>query len=293
MGLEQLHLEGMDKVQFSIELIQANAPYNQPYYLADSGGKDSRALRKLTELAGVPFEAHYHTNPIDPPEVPRFLHEHFTDTVFERAPEPFWRAFAENGYPLRSRRWCCKYIKEWGGAGRTVLLGLRSEESTKRKTRCFISWNEKGRTKFDKNTTKTIISPMLLWTQKDVWTFLERYQVPYCELYDEGSTGKYKGDGDIQRLGCVMCPCATDDERLIEYHRYPKIAASWHRAFERLWRDGRKKDPDVFKKKYATPDDMFWYWMAPKGKKGNTNQSVMSLMEGLPTTPPPSEAIKP
>ena len=277
MGLEQLHLEGMNKVEFSIKLIQSVAG-NEPLYLADSGGKDSRALRLLARLAEIPFQAYYHTNPLDPPELPRFLREYYPDTIFDRAPMPFWKAFAQKGYPLRSKRWCCEYIKEWGGAGRTVLLGLRSEESTKRKTRCFISWNEKGRTRFDNKTTKNLVCPILLWTQKDVWAFLEKYQEPYCELYDEGASGKYKGDGDIQRLGCVMCPCETDAERLAEYHRYPKIANLWYLAFKRLWQDGRRKDPDVFKKQYPTPDDMFWYWMSPKAK--STKQKSIR-MEGI------------
>jgi phosphoadenosine phosphosulfate reductase len=278
MGLEQLHLEGINKVQFSIELIQSVTPKQGKFYLTDSGGKDSRALRKLAELAKVPFESHYHANPLDPPEVPKFLKENYPDVIFDRAPIPFWKAFASKGFPLRSTRWCCQYIKEWGGAGQTVLLGLRSQESPKRKSKCFITWNEKGRTRFTKKTTRNVICPMLLWTKKDVWTFLEQYQVPYLSLYDEGATGKYKGDGNIQRVGCVMCPCATDAERLTEYYRYPKIALNWQLAFKRLWNDGRPKDPDTYKKQFATPDDMFWWWMAPPRDK---NKAKSIKMEGL------------
>ena len=277
MGLEQLHLEGMNKVDFSIQLIKSIAS-KEPLYLADSGGKDSCALRLLARLAGVPHESYYHTNPLDPPELIQFLKSHHPDTIFTRAPMPFWKAFAQKGFPLRSTRWCCEYIKEWGGAGRTVLLGLRSQESTKRRSRCFISWNVKGRTRFDKKTTRNIVCPLLLWTQKDVWAFLEKYQEPYCDLYDEGATGKYKGDGDVQRLGCVMCPCSTDAERLADYNRYPKIAASWYRAFERLWRDGRPKNPDTFKNQWPTADDMFWWWMAPP-RKDKRPKSIR--MEGL------------
>jgi phosphoadenosine phosphosulfate reductase len=260
MSLEQLNFEGLDKVQFSIELIQAHQPLDK-YYLADSGGKDSRVLRKLCELAEAPFEAHYHTNPLDPPEITAFLHASFPDTIFDRAPMPFWKAFAKKGFPLRNTRWCCEYIKEWGGAGRTVLLGLRSEESPKRRTRCFVSYQEKGRTRFTKHTTRNVICPILLWTKEDVWEFLERYQVPYCSLYDEGASGRYKGDGQIQRIGCVMCPCATDAERLIDYYRYPKIARNWERAFERF-----KRDTPQRMAKFATWEEAFWWWMAPPRK---------------------------
>lgn len=265
MGLEQLHLEGKDKIQFSIEIIQAHEP-PEGYFLADSGGKDSRALYKLAELANVKFDAHYHPSPLDPPEVIKFLREYFPDVIFDKPPMSFWKAFDKKGFPLRRRRWCCEYIKESGGVGRTILLGWRSQESTSRKKRCFVSYNEPGRTRFDKGKTRNIIAPLLLWTHSDVWEFLKRYGVPYCSVYDEGASGRYKGDGDFPRLGCVLCPCAPDKQRLREYYRWPKIALAWQHGFERLYYS-RSRPQEC----WPSPEAMFWWWMAPtKLNKGDS-----------------------
>lgn len=254
MGLEQLHLEGIDKVQFSIELIQANQPIDD-YYLAFSGGKDSQSLYRLAQLAGVRFKAYYCQNPLDPPELRNFIKSNYPDVIFEKAPMPFWKAFELHGYPRRNSRWCCEYIKEWAGSGRTVLLGLRSQESRGRRKRCFINYNDKGRTRFDKGKTKNVICPILLWTSNDIWTFLKREQVDYCSLYDEGASGKYKGDGYFKRLGCVLCPSAGV-HRIYEKERWPMIAEAWRRAGAKFW--AKHENPQS---RWDNPDDMFNWWL--------------------------------
>lgn len=254
MGLEQLHLEGMDKVEFSTRLIQAHEPIDG-YYLAFSGGKDSCALYQLAKMAGVKFDAHYSPSPIDPPEVIRFIRSDYPDVIFDKPVFPFWKAFEVHGYPRRNARWCCEYIKESGGAGRTILLGLRSEESRSRKHRCFVSYGNKGHTRFDSHTTKNVISPILLWTSKDIWTFLERERVNYCSVYDEGARGRYKGDGDFKRLGCVLCPSAGTG-RIKELVRWPKIAESWKRAGAKYW-----ATHDNPKLRWDNPDDFFNWWI--------------------------------
>jgi len=256
MGLEQLHLEGMDKVQFSIALIQANQPYNEPYYLADSGGKDSQVLRRLTEMASTPFEAHHSPTPTEPPELIRFIRQTHPDTIFDKPHMPFWKAFQQKGYPRRQAKWCCEYIKESGGAGRTVLMGIRSSESQGRKHRCFINYNVKGRTRFDRGTTRNIILPILLWTDKDVWTFLKQENLPYCSLYDEGSSGPYKGDGKFKRLGCVMCPSARPDRRQWEKERFPNIAEAWRRAGAKYF--ATHPNP---RRRWDTADEFFEWWL--------------------------------
>lgn len=76
------------------------------YYLADSGGKDSRVLRKLTELSGVKYKAFHNLTTIDPPEVPKFIKQYFPDTHYSY-PEHSFYYYIRNWFPpTRTKRWC-------------------------------------------------------------------------------------------------------------------------------------------------------------------------------------------
>lgn len=256
MALEQLDLEtGLNKVGFSIRLMQAWQPIDD-YYLAFSGGKDSVALRAVADEAKLRYQASYHPSPLDPPEVIAFIREYYPDTVFEKPVVPFWKAFDKKGYPLRRRRWCCEYIKEWGGSDRVCLVGLRSTESRSRRHRCFIDNNPKNKTRF-MNPARMIISPLLQWTDYDVWQYIRENNLPYCSLYDEGAERRGYGEGDFTRIGCVMCPLASAEQRLKEYYRFPKIAVAWQHGFKRLY----ENKPDTYGKRWTSWEEMFWWWM--------------------------------
>jgi len=72
--------------------------------------------------------------------------------------------------------------------------------------------------------SKTVMNPIIDWTDEDVWEFIQEYNLPYCKLYDEG----YK------RLGCIGCPMGTVEHRKAEFERYPKYEQAYIRAFERM-----------------------------------------------------------
>ena len=71
---------------------------------------------------------------------------------------------------------------------------------------------------------KTVVNPIIDWTDEDVWEFIHEYNVPYCKLYDEG----YK------RLGCIGCPMGTVEHRKAELEKYPKFKQAYIRAFRRM-----------------------------------------------------------
>ncbi len=263
MGLEQLDMEtGLNKVDFSIKLIQTWQPLDD-YYLSFSGGKDSIVLLDLAIKAQSRYKAYYHASPLDPPEQIKFIRIYHPHVIFEHPQESFWKAFAKKGYPLRKKRWCCEYIKEWGGSGKVVLLGLRSDESRGRKHRCFVEQQPKHKTRFA-DAARTVISPILRWTDYDVWQYIRQNDLPYCSLYDEG----------FKRLGCVMCPLASPRQRLLEYYRFPRIALAWYKAFERLYRD----KPEKYADRWQSADEMFWWWMGQKRPvsttRGRRNEKV-------------------
>lgn len=200
-------------VSVAVERIRTFEP-EDGYWLAFSGGKDSVVTKALTDLAGVKYEAHYNVTGIDPPELVRFIRDVHPDVKRDVPPKSFWRLFQQNGFPTRKTRWCCAELKERGGKDRIVLSGVRWAESARRRNRhgLVTTW---------KNIT--LVNPIIDWEDADVWTFIRENSVRYCSLYDEG----------FQRLGCVLCPMARDTARQIE--RWPKIAASWRRAFQRFY----------------------------------------------------------
>ena len=74
-----------------------------------------------------------------------------------------------------------------------------------------------------------LISPIILWTERDVWEFLNQVvQVAHCELYDEG----------WRRLGCICCPMSSAKHRRMEELRWPHVKRNWIKAIKAIRNDG-------------------------------------------------------
>jgi len=97
--------------------------------------------------------------------------------------------------PFKISEQCCdvmkkepikKYEKE---AKRKGIVGMMASESKMR-----IGWYLKyGCNAFDKKQPQS--SPIMFWLEKDIWEYLKKYDVPYCNIYDTG----------ISRTGCMWC----------------------------------------------------------------------------------------
>lgn len=203
-------------VQRSVELLRANAPADgSPYYGCFSGGKDSVVIKELARMAGVPVVWHYNVI-IDPPELMKFIQDHHPDVKWIRSKHgPFFRRIRHKlMVPTRFRRWCCaEYKHTLGPKGCTRILGIRVEESNKRAAR-YVACVMK------KPASRRELYPIRLWTDDNVWRFINDYKVPYCKLYDEG----------FSRLGCVGCPLASPDHRRKEFERWPYYERQWRQA---------------------------------------------------------------
>lgn len=138
--LHQLDIFGKDKLQTAIETLQFFEPKDgSGYFLAFSGGKDSVAVKKVADLAGVKYEAHYHVTSVDPPELVRFIKANYPDVIFdhpkddEGKPITMWSLIRKQKYPpTRIVRYCCAKLKETNGYGRTIVTGVRWAESANR-----------------------------------------------------------------------------------------------------------------------------------------------------------------
>lgn len=247
----QLTLEGKTKDAVAIERIREFAPPDS-YYLAFSGGKDSVVLLDLAKRAEVPFGAHWN-HAVDPPELVRFIRQHYSD-VWEHQPDrSMWRLIDEHGtLPTRTMRFCCEGLKEAGGEGRLVLTGIRWAESTRRANRKMLEVDKRRR-------NKGYLHPIIDWTDDDVWQYIRERELPYCSLYDDGWT----------RIGCVLCPMASPASVKRDIERWPKIALAYRNAANRVYQRGGGMS------RWASGDDYFNWWLSRKGLKALQGASAV------------------
>lgn len=248
--LDQLNIYGMTKLEVSIERIKQIEPRGGSWYLAFSGGKDSCVIKALADMADVKYDAHYRITSVDPPELVRFIKDHHPDVAldFPRDEEgnviTMWNLIPRNTMPpTRIVRYCCKYLKEDGGDGRDKITGVRWAESSRRRRRWGgIQVQDEDKTNLDPDNMDEdmvrycmqskgfVLNPIIDWDDDEVWEFIKRFNVPYCELYDKG----YK------RLGCIGCPMNTKKEE--ELNRYPKFKQAYVRAFDRMIKNHKRKE---------------------------------------------------
>lgn len=208
------------------------------YWLGHSGGKDSTVLWDLAKRAGVKFEAVHNLTTVDPPELVRFVRS-LPGVRIERPRVSMWKLIAEQRMPpRRNARYCCKELKEAGGAGRVILTGVRWAESVNRSRRQLAEPCYRDRTKF-------YVNPIIDWATRDVWDYIRSRKLAYCKLYDEG----------WRRLGCVLCPMVSNRyeiQRMLD--RWPKLAAAWKRAIDKLGHPQKTWDWWLWRRREAAPD---------------------------------------
>lgn len=174
-------------------------------------------------------------------------------------PITMWSLIADHTLPpTRKVRYCCSALKEPGGGGRIVVTGVRWDESANRRnTHGVIDFRGKPKNtqkkaeeldanyKINKHgdvimnddndanrrmveqcyrTRKTMVNPIVDWTDEDVWNFLNGNNIEHCCLYDEG----------YARLGCIGCPLSGSKNMLKDFERYPKYKENYIRAFQRM-----------------------------------------------------------
>ena len=262
-GLKEKMLHSIQLLR-KAERIALSYDNENGYYLAFSGGKDSQALYHITQLAGVKFCGHMNLTSIDPPEVIRFVKKNYPEVELIKPKKSIFSLAVEKQIlPTMRVRWCCAEYKETAGAGKVTLIGIRKAESARRAKRNEVEISnrkfsgtlegldeyrqelkaKRARRKSKKdgvNITNAdqeqtlgcisgkesiLISPIIHWTEKDVWEFLNKVmEVPHCSLYDEG----------WHRLGCIGCPMSSAKQKQIENVRYPHVKRNWIKAIKAI-----------------------------------------------------------
>ena len=240
MGITQLNFDGDDKVQVAIQRLRQHEP-PEGYFVAFSGGKDSQVIHQLSVEAGVAFDAHYSVSPIDPPEIRQFIKGHYPEVAWDIRAKGFWTTASKKGLPWRNRRWCCSMIKETGGNNRTIVLGIRWEESPGRRKHYKEFYDKAPSSRLNAYR----LMPILDWSERDVWEFIESRQLSYCTLYDDG----------FARIGCIMCPLAGRPQMRRDAARWPTVEFLWWHACQRYWERYGHKD------RYPTAAAMWRWWI--------------------------------
>jgi phosphoadenosine phosphosulfate reductase len=267
-----------DKVQVAIQRLQSFEP-SDGYWLAFSGGKDSCVIKELANMAGVKYEAHYSLTTVDPPELVRFINVEHPGVIVDRPKKTMWQLIVDNGPPTRINRFCCKYLKESSGIGRVTVTGVRwAESNSRRKDRHLVDIGEKEITFNEDNsesrrvvescyrTAKTLVNPIVDWSDDDVWNYIHKTGLRYCSLYDEGWS----------RLGCIGCPMNTRGAE--QFKRWPTYKTAYIHAFDRFIarRKSRGNDKNL---KWKTGQECFEWWISDNKNNDETMDGQMELTE--------------
>lgn len=263
-------IELQRRIDYSIALLRKAEPLalsmdERGFYLAFSGGKDSQALYHITEMAGVKFHAEMQVTTLDPPELMAFVRNTYPKVKLNRPEINFYKLIEKKKIlPLRQCRYCCSVLKEQAGAGTCTLLGIRAAESSRRAKRSDVEKiGRKGEAfnldQFSRDTEqrfqcvngkdKIVVSPILNWSDADVWNFIRGNGIEYCKLYDEG----------FHRIGCMFCPMANVQTKALERIRYPKVEKTIVKSIQHLI-----DTYGYFNNYNATAQEVFNWWVSNK-----------------------------
>jgi len=240
--MTQMLLDGSSRIEEAIRLLKEHEP-PEGYYLAFAGGKDSITIFDLATKAGVKFDAHYSMTTIDPPEVTQFIRTNYPTVIWERPKLSFFKLIEkEKMLPTRKIRFCCRALKEIGGKGRTVIVGIRKKESGARSKRHEFEESNRVKGKF-------FLSPILEWSDQDVWDYIRHNRLKYCSLYDQGK----------KRIGCLFCPMQHKKGMEFDRIHYPKYYRALLRAIQRML-DHINRDGGEWKHG-KTPEEVWNWWI--------------------------------
>lgn len=198
-----------EKEAQAIKVLRTFEP-EEGYVLAYSGGKDSDCIKILAQLAGVKFEAVHNLTTADAPETMQYIKLQ-PDVRIDWARDKdgkhvtMWNLIENQGLPTRIQRFCCNKLKESANQGRLLVTGVRKAESVNRKRdgglvkimgkpkttermaqEIGVEYskpredglilnddNDKSRRMVEQcyRTRKTLVNPILDWTDDDVWEF--------------------------------------------------------------------------------------------------------------------------
>lgn len=125
--------------------------------------------------------------------------------------------------PFKISRDCCDILKKKPSkkyhqeTGLCPYIGMLAEESDVRRQ----AYGMHG----ENNTDKVIptSNPLMIWTTKDIWEYIKRYDLPYASIYDKG----------YPRTGCIFCMFGITVDR----DRFLRLKATHPQLWEYCMKD--------------------------------------------------------
>lgn len=259
-----------DKIKEAEQVLRLAAELSRTYYgkpliVCYSGGKDSDVMLDIAKKCLKPdeFEVLNSHTTVDAPETVYHIRDVFKGLEAEGVhteirmprykgkPTSMWRIIEDKQMPpTRTVRYCCAILKEASTPNRIVAVGVREDESNKRKGRdAFASlgsratgneWRSLRHTyamyKLDrmgkqdayeckfiqscKAKKDTLCNPIYKFTERDVWDYIKANNIKTNPLYNKG----YK------RVGCIGCPLGGQNTKT----KSSKIIRNTKRTISRL-----------------------------------------------------------
>jgi phosphoadenosine phosphosulfate reductase len=124
-------------------------------------------------------------------------------------------------------------------------MGVRAEESFKRKQRGRVSIFTKGR-------KETHYHPIFWWSSREIWEYIRKYNLKYPCLYDEGHA----------RIGCIICPFLSGAQLKRAQERWPKYWQTMRKYLKINW----DKNKDKLIEMNFTEDEFVNHWPVWKSR---------------------------
>lgn len=268
-----------EKLQHSILLLQKaekialKYDYDNGYYLAFSGGKDSQALYHIAKIAGVKFKAHMNFTSVDPAQVIRFVRKHYPDVITHAPKKSIYELAVEKEIlPSKRIRWCCKELKETAGAGKVTLIGIRKRESARRAKRNevevtsrkfsgnlkdFEIWQAmelekreaKIMRKIKREGKKVNEDEFSMQRDNEVRCINGKDSILVSPIFEWSEQDVWffldnivkvphceMYDLGYTRIGCILCPMSQYKQKVREMQDFPHVKINWIKAIKAIRR---------------------------------------------------------
>lgn len=294
-----------DKIKEAEQVLRLAAELSRTYYgkpliVCYSGGKDSDVMLDIAKKCLKPdeFEVLNSHTTVDAPETVYHIRDVFKGLEAEGVhteirmprykgkPTSMWKIIEDKQMPpTRTVRYCCAILKEASTPNRIVAVGVREDESNKRKGRdAFASlgsratgneWRSLQHTyamyKLDqmgkedayeckfiqscKAKKDTLCNPIYKFTERDVWDYIKANNIKTNPLYNKG----------YRRVGCIGCPLGGAKHQNKEFQDYPKYKENYIKAFDRMI--AKRKEEGKPCKNYHSGDECMRWWLMENPKQ--------------------------